>query len=189
MTESTFFHIFPCFSIFFLSSIFSTSEASSDSDDGGPRLTSVPWNVFSSSELQTFNIRFFHLVLFSACTYMVCMSEVHMFKNTWLLLSPELKCQTIGQDCSGAQMTINGRSRVTSVRWVFVAIILTLPASEQSIWWPFDFYIFIQYICFVSHLAGVLTMGVPSSLGGLAVVSILLLPFKSTHWLKGSGNY
>jgi len=31
-------------------------------------------------------------------------------------------------------MTINGRSRVTSVRWVFVAIILTLPASEQSIW-------------------------------------------------------
>ena len=150
----------------------------------------------SFTAVRKFHSRVAHLSSLRACftrfcflhEHMVCMSEVHMFKNTWLLLSPGLKCQTIGQDCSGAQMTINGRSRVTSVRWVFVAIILTLPASEQSIWWPFDFYIFIS-IFFVFHLAGVLTMGVPSSLGGLAVVSILLLPFKSTHWLKGSGNY
>ena len=70
MTESMFFFHFSIF--------FPRLKLPSNSDDGGPRLTSVPWNVFSSSELQTFNIRFFHLVLFSACTYGVYVRGPHV---------------------------------------------------------------------------------------------------------------
>ena len=109
---------------------------------------------------------------------MVCMSEVHMFKNTWLLLSPGLKCQTIGQDCSGAQMTINGRSRVTSVRWVFVAIILTLPASEQSIWWPFDFYIFISIYLFCVSSGRCADNGCAKQFGGFGSCVNLAAPIQ-----------